>query len=69
MIENEEALKHQDRKFVFGMVKNIKVIFGKSVKGKKRKKIKRLQWTHHLRSNQFIQIFTLLEGVRDWQYR
>jgi hypothetical protein len=26
-IENEEALKHQDGKFVFGMIKNIKVIF------------------------------------------
>jgi hypothetical protein len=38
MIENEEALKHQDGKFVFEMIKNTKVIFGKPVKGKKRKK-------------------------------
>jgi hypothetical protein len=37
-IENDEALKHQDGKFVFGMIKNINVIFRKPVKVKKRKK-------------------------------
>jgi hypothetical protein len=37
-IENREALKHQDGKFVFEMIKNIKVIFGKPVKGIKRNK-------------------------------
>jgi hypothetical protein len=38
MIKNEETLKHRDGKFVFEIVKNIKFIFGKPVKGKKRKK-------------------------------
>jgi hypothetical protein len=38
MIENKEALKHRDGKFVFEMIKNIKVVFGKPAKGKKRKK-------------------------------
>jgi hypothetical protein len=37
-IENGEALKHRDGKFVFEMVKNINVVFGKPVKGIKRKK-------------------------------
>jgi hypothetical protein len=37
-IENGETLKHRDGKFVFEMIKNIKVIFGKPVKGIKRKK-------------------------------
>jgi hypothetical protein len=32
MIENGEALKHRDDEFVFEIIKNIKVIFGKSVK-------------------------------------
>jgi hypothetical protein len=38
MIQNEEALKHRDSKFVFEMIKNINLIFGKPIKGKKRKK-------------------------------
>jgi hypothetical protein len=38
MIENGEEPKHWDRKFVFGMIKNIKIFFGKHVKGIKRKK-------------------------------
>jgi hypothetical protein len=38
MIKNEEARQHRDGKFVFEMIKNIKVVFGKLVKGKKRKK-------------------------------
>jgi hypothetical protein len=38
MIENREAPKHRDGKFMFEMVKNINVIFGKPVKGIKRKK-------------------------------
>jgi hypothetical protein len=37
-IENGETAKHQDGKFVFKMIKNINVIFGKPVKGIKRKK-------------------------------
>jgi hypothetical protein len=37
-IENVEALKHRDGKFMFEMVKNINVIFGKPVKGIKRMK-------------------------------
>jgi hypothetical protein len=37
-IENEETPKHHDGKFVFGIIKNIMVIFGKPVRGKKRKK-------------------------------
>jgi hypothetical protein len=37
-IENEEAPKHRDGKFVFIMIKNIKVVFGKPVKWKKSKK-------------------------------
>jgi hypothetical protein len=36
-IENGEALKHRDGKFVFEMIKNINVIFGKHVNGIKRK--------------------------------
>jgi hypothetical protein len=36
--ENEEAPKHRDDKFVFEIIKNINVVFWKSVKGKKRKK-------------------------------
>jgi hypothetical protein len=40
-IENEEALKHRDDKFVFKMIKNINIIFGKYVKGIKRKKSKK----------------------------
>jgi hypothetical protein len=38
MIKNEEAPKHQDGKFVFEMIKNVNIVFGKSVKGKRRKK-------------------------------
>jgi hypothetical protein len=38
MIKNGEALKHRDDKIVFEMIKNVNVIFGKSVKGIKRKK-------------------------------
>jgi hypothetical protein len=38
MIENGETPKHWDEKFVFEMIKNIDVIFGKPVKGIKRKK-------------------------------
>jgi hypothetical protein len=37
-IENEEAPKHRDEKFVFEMIKNINVVFGKPVKGKTKKK-------------------------------
>jgi hypothetical protein len=37
-IENGEAPKHRDGKFVFEMIKNINVVFGKPVKGIKRKK-------------------------------
>jgi hypothetical protein len=37
-IENGEVLKHRDGKFMFEMIKNIKVVFGKHVKGIKRKK-------------------------------
>jgi hypothetical protein len=53
MIENEEALKHQDGKFVFEMIKNIKVVFGKPVEGIIGRKMKRLQRTLHLRNRQF----------------
>jgi hypothetical protein len=38
MIEKEEALKHRDGKFVFEIIKNIRVVFGKPMKGEKRKK-------------------------------
>jgi hypothetical protein len=38
MIENGEASKHRDGKFVFEMIKNINAIFGNPVKGIKRKK-------------------------------
>jgi hypothetical protein len=37
-IENKEASKHQDGKFVFEMIKNINIVFRKPVKGKKKKK-------------------------------
>jgi hypothetical protein len=43
MIENGEAPKHRDGKFVFEMVKNINVVFGNSVKGIKRKKSEKPQ--------------------------
>jgi hypothetical protein len=36
-IENEEAPKYQDGKFVIEMIKNINVVFRKPVKGKKSK--------------------------------
>jgi hypothetical protein len=39
---------------VFEMIKNINVAFGKPVKGKKVRKMKRLQRTLRLRSNQFF---------------
>jgi hypothetical protein len=38
MIKNDEALKHRDGKFLFEMIKNIKVVFGKPIKGIKWKK-------------------------------
>jgi hypothetical protein len=50
-IENEEALKHQDGKFVFEIIKNINVVFRKPVKGKKRKKNKRAPMALRLRNN------------------
>jgi hypothetical protein len=34
----EWTQKHRDGKFVFEMIKNINIVFGKAVKGKKRKK-------------------------------
>jgi hypothetical protein len=37
-LRNEEAPKHRDGKFVFGVVKNMKVVLGKPVKREKRKK-------------------------------
>jgi hypothetical protein len=37
-IKNEEALKHRDGKFMFEIIKNINIVFGKPMKGKKRKK-------------------------------
>jgi hypothetical protein len=37
-IKNEEAPNHLDDNFVFEMIKNINVVFGKAVKGEKRKK-------------------------------
>jgi hypothetical protein len=39
--KNEEAPKHRDGKFVFKTIKNTNVVFGKPVKGKKRKKNKK----------------------------
>jgi hypothetical protein len=40
-IKNEEATMHRDNKFVFKIIKNIYVVFGKPVKGIKRKKNKK----------------------------
>jgi hypothetical protein len=37
-IENGEATMHRDDKILFEMIKNINVVFGKPVKGIKRKK-------------------------------
>jgi hypothetical protein len=34
-IKNEEAPKHRDGKFVFKMIKNINIVFGKPMKGKR----------------------------------
>jgi hypothetical protein len=53
MTENEEAPKHRDGKFMFEMIKNINVVFRKPVKGKRGRKMKRLQRTLRLRNNQF----------------
>jgi hypothetical protein len=41
MIRNGEVPKQRDGKFVFEMIKNINVSFGKPVKGIKRKKSKK----------------------------
>jgi hypothetical protein len=41
-IKNKEAPKHQDGKFVFEIIKNINVVFGKPVKGERGRKMKRL---------------------------
>jgi hypothetical protein len=38
MIDIEEASKYRDGKFVFEMIKNIKTIFEKPVKGKEEEK-------------------------------
>jgi hypothetical protein len=38
MIENGEAMKHRDGKFMFEMIKKIIAIFRKPVKGIRRKK-------------------------------
>jgi hypothetical protein len=38
MIENGDAPKHRDDKFVFEMIKNFNIIFRKPMKGIKRKK-------------------------------
>jgi hypothetical protein len=38
MIENGEAPKHRDDKFVLEMIKNINIIFGKGIKRKKSEK-------------------------------
>jgi hypothetical protein len=40
-IENKATLMNRDGKFLFEMIKNINAIFGKPVKGKKRKKNKK----------------------------
>jgi hypothetical protein len=37
-VENKEAPKHQDGKFVFKMIKNINIVFGKLVNEERRKK-------------------------------
>jgi hypothetical protein len=66
MIENEEALKHRDGKFVFEMIKNINVVFGKPMKGKKRKKNEKARKDSPFKKQSFFQILTLLERVRDW---
>jgi hypothetical protein len=50
---NGEAPKHQDDKFVFEMIKNIKVVFGMLVKGKSGRKMKRLQRILYLGNNHF----------------
>jgi hypothetical protein len=65
MIENEEAPKHRNDKFVFEIVKNINIFFGKPVKGKKRKKLKRLQMTRRLRSSWFSSyIYPIRKSLR-----
>jgi hypothetical protein len=40
-VENGEAPKHRDDKFVFEMIKSVNVVFGKPMKGIKRKKSKK----------------------------
>jgi hypothetical protein len=52
-VKNEDALKHQDSKFVFEMIKKIKVVFKKPMKGRRGTKMKRLQSTLRLRHNYF----------------
>jgi hypothetical protein len=52
-IENEEAPKYRDGKFVFEMINNINVVFGKPVKGKKRKKNEKAPVDPPFKNNQF----------------
>jgi hypothetical protein len=51
---------------VFEMIKNINVIFGKSVKVEKRKKNEKAPKDSLFKRVNFLQIVTLLERDRDW---
>jgi hypothetical protein len=66
-MENGDVPKHRDGKFVFEMVKNINVIFGKPMKGIKRKKCEKSPKDSPFNEAiDFLPILILLERVRDW---
>jgi hypothetical protein len=57
-VEKDSALKQYTGKFVFEMVKNIKVLFGKgTVKGQKRKKTPTLTDIPFKKQSIFLSIF------------
>jgi hypothetical protein len=64
-IKNGEAPKHRDDKFVFEMIKNIKVTFGKPVKGIKRKKSEKPPKDLPFKKQSFFPVLTPLERVQD----
>jgi hypothetical protein len=66
-MENGEVPKHRDGKFVFEMVKNINAIFGKPMKGIKRKKCEKPPKDSPFNEAvDFLPILILSERVRYW---
>jgi hypothetical protein len=55
--DNEETLKHQDVKFVFEMITNIKIIFGKPMKGKHRNKNEKITYDYPFKKQSILFIY------------